>query len=204
MTSTPSARAISQNATTTDNLTARIALHAFGTNPLDWYSWLGQRLPLDGEVLEAGAGTGALWKRVEHFAPGLNLTLTDFSSAMCTQLRAIPGAVVVQCDATCDSPGTRLMIDFAWTSIAKASSVPASIGTGSGNFNPALPPPRSTGSGRSSGNSATRSTPTRCSSQRMTQFEHSFDQVSSHAPTSHPIKWFSDQHGLIGHECLEF
>lgn len=100
MTSTPSARAVSQYATTTDNLTARIALHAYGTNRLDWYSWLGERLPLDGEVLEVGAGTGALWKRVDHLVPGLNLTLTDFSSAMCAQLRAIPSAVVRQCDAT--------------------------------------------------------------------------------------------------------
>lgn len=32
MTTTPSARAVSQYATTTGNLTARIALHSYGTN----------------------------------------------------------------------------------------------------------------------------------------------------------------------------
>ena len=57
MTSTPSAHAINQYATTTGNLTARIALHAYSTNPQDWFSWLDERLPLAGDVLEVGAGT---------------------------------------------------------------------------------------------------------------------------------------------------
>ncbi|HVX44651.1 MAG TPA: class I SAM-dependent methyltransferase, partial [Mycobacteriales bacterium] len=92
----PSAHAISQYATT-GNLSARIAVHAFGTNPQDWFSWLGERLPLPGRILEVGAGTGALWSRIP--APP-ELTLTDFSRAMCERLRAIPGATVRQCDAT--------------------------------------------------------------------------------------------------------
>ncbi|WP_433510933.1 class I SAM-dependent methyltransferase [Nonomuraea sp. CA-143628] len=96
---TPSAHAISQYATTTDNLSARIALHAYGTNPQGWFSWLDEQLPLFGEVLEVGAGTGKLWNHVDHVARGLALTLTDFSPAMCEQLRTIPGAVVQQCDA---------------------------------------------------------------------------------------------------------
>lgn len=58
MTTTPSARAVSQYATTTGNLTARIALHSYGTNPQGWFAWLGERLPLTGDVLEVGAGTG--------------------------------------------------------------------------------------------------------------------------------------------------
>jgi SAM-dependent methyltransferase len=100
MTPTPSARAVSQYATTTGNLTARIALHAYGTNPQDWFSWLDERLPLAGDVLEVGAGTGKLWTHVDHIGRGLSLTLTDFSPAMCDQLRTIPGAHVQQCDAT--------------------------------------------------------------------------------------------------------
>lgn len=99
MTSTPSSRAISQYATTTDNLSARIALHAYGTNPQGWFRWLDERLPLVGEVLEVGAGTGRLWEHVDHVARGLTLTLTDFSPAMCERLRRVPGAVVQQCDA---------------------------------------------------------------------------------------------------------
>ncbi|MEU8078224.1 class I SAM-dependent methyltransferase [Catellatospora citrea] len=100
MKTTPSAHAISQYATTTGNLTARIALHAYGTNPQSWFAWLDGRLPLGGDVLEVGAGTGKLWTHVDHVGRGLNLTLTDFSPAMCEQLRTVPGAQVRQCDAT--------------------------------------------------------------------------------------------------------
>ncbi|WP_144119888.1 class I SAM-dependent methyltransferase [Catellatospora sichuanensis] len=100
MSSTPSAHAISQYASTTGNLTARIALHAYGTNPQGWFAWLDERLPLSGKVLEVGAGTGKLWTHVDHAGRGLDLTLTDFSPAMCAQLRTIPGAQVRQCDAT--------------------------------------------------------------------------------------------------------
>lgn len=99
MTSLPSAHAVSQYATTTGNLAARIALHTYGTNPQGWFSWLGERLPLAGDVLEVGAGTGKLWTDGGHLARGLSLTLTDFSPAMCEQLRGVPNAVVRQCDA---------------------------------------------------------------------------------------------------------
>lgn len=99
VTATPSAHAVSQYATTTDNLSARIALHAHGTNPQDWFSWLAERLPLSGRVLEVGAGTGQLWNHVDHAARGLALTLTDFSPVMCERLRAVAGARVRQCDA---------------------------------------------------------------------------------------------------------
>lgn len=100
MTGTPSARAVNQYATTTGNLTARIALHDYGTNPQDWLSWLDGRLPLAGDVLEVGAGTGRLWTHVDHAGRGLRLTLTDFSTAMCRQLRTVAGARVCRCDAT--------------------------------------------------------------------------------------------------------
>ncbi|MEV4515430.1 class I SAM-dependent methyltransferase [Dactylosporangium sp. NPDC049525] len=93
------AHAVSQYTTTTANLTARIALHGYGTNPQDWFSWLDERLPVAGDVLEVGAGTGKLWTHVDHAARGLNLTLTDFSPAMCAQLRTVPGARVLRCDA---------------------------------------------------------------------------------------------------------
>ncbi|MFD0578845.1 class I SAM-dependent methyltransferase [Dactylosporangium darangshiense] len=99
MTVSPSSRAVRQYSTTSDNLTARIALHAFGTNSQDWYSWLAERLPLAGRVLEVGAGTGKLWRHVDHLARGLRLTLTDFSPAMCEQLRLVPNAEVQRCDA---------------------------------------------------------------------------------------------------------
>ena len=99
MATTPSSHAISQYATTTDNLTARIALHDFGTNPQDWFSWLGERLPLAGDVLEVGAGTGRLWTQVDHRRRRLRLTLTDFSAAMCEWLRVISDGHIVRCDA---------------------------------------------------------------------------------------------------------
>jgi len=95
---TPSAHAIHQYASTTANLDARAALHAYGTNPQSWFAWLAERLPLDGSVLEVGAGTGVLWTHVDPTE--LRPTLTDFSAAMCARLGAVPGARVVRCDAT--------------------------------------------------------------------------------------------------------
>ncbi|MEU1808043.1 class I SAM-dependent methyltransferase [Micromonospora aurantiaca (nom. illeg.)] len=74
-----------------------MALHSYGTNPQDWFAWLGERLPLSGDVLEVGAGTGELWHRIGHRP---RLTLTDFSPAMCARLREVPGARVLRCDAT--------------------------------------------------------------------------------------------------------
>jgi SAM-dependent methyltransferase len=93
----PSAHAVAQYAATTANLDARIAIHRYGTNPQPWFGWLAQRLPLSGDVLEVGAGTGELWQHADHSA--VNLTLTDFSAAMCERLRAVPDARIEQCEA---------------------------------------------------------------------------------------------------------
>jgi len=93
---TPSAQARDQYATTTGNLTARMALHRYGTYPRRWFSWVGERLPAGGDVLEVGAGTGELWA---HAGGVRRLTLADFSAAMCARLQAVPGARVVRCDA---------------------------------------------------------------------------------------------------------
>lgn len=100
MTSTPAAHAVAQYAATDGRLAARIALHRdHGTNPQGWFDWLVERLPLAGDVLEAGAGTGVLWSHADPAAPR-SLTLTDFSAAMCARLAGVPGARVLRCDAT--------------------------------------------------------------------------------------------------------
>jgi SAM-dependent methyltransferase len=91
-----SAHARSQYSTTTSNLTARIALHSYGTNPESWWEWLTPRLPREGRVLEVGAGTGELWQHLPHG----ELTLVDFSPAMCARLRQVPGARVLRADAS--------------------------------------------------------------------------------------------------------
>jgi SAM-dependent methyltransferase len=93
----PSARAATQYSQSTGKLTARMAIHAYGTNPQSWFSWLSSRLPVTGDILEVGAGTGELWRQVDH--SGARLTLVDSSAAMCARLRDIPDAVVEQCDA---------------------------------------------------------------------------------------------------------
>lgn len=55
-------------------------------------------MTIKGEVLEVGAGTGELYKHIDH--SNAKLTLTDFSPAMCTKLReAVPGATIECCNA---------------------------------------------------------------------------------------------------------
>lgn len=98
--SAASSHATEQYAKTSSNLDARLAILEYDTAPQRWHVWLGDRLPVKGKVLECGAGTGELWKHVDHSEA--KLTLTDFSSAMCDRLREmkIPGAEVRQCDAS--------------------------------------------------------------------------------------------------------
>jgi SAM-dependent methyltransferase len=68
---------------TTDPLRARIAIHGYGTNPVSWYDFVRARLPPAKTLLDAGAGTGALWPGGR---PGL--VTTDLSAAMCAAQRA--------------------------------------------------------------------------------------------------------------------
>lgn len=95
----PSIHATSQYSATSSNLSRRNALHGWNTHSQGWYSWVRDRLPKTGRLLEIGGGMGELWRQPEHDLAGLDLVLTDFSEAMCDQLREIPGAAVVQCDA---------------------------------------------------------------------------------------------------------
>ncbi|CAI4210941.1 unnamed protein product [Parascedosporium putredinis] len=94
----PSAIAVSQYASTSDKLAQRLAIHDWNTSDQGWFAWAGDRIVKVGDVLEVGAGTGELWRRTPH--PDARLTLTDFSAAMCENLRGVPGAEVRQCDAT--------------------------------------------------------------------------------------------------------
>lgn len=96
----PSKHAASQYSSTSSNLSQRLAIHSWNTSSQSWFSWVRDRLPKEGRILEIGAGTGLLWKQPDHpLTANLSLTLTDFSPAMCDELRTIPGAVVTQCDA---------------------------------------------------------------------------------------------------------
>jgi ubiquinone/menaquinone biosynthesis C-methylase UbiE len=95
----PSTIAAEQYLATTDKLTARIRIHSYSTNPQSWFSWLKERIIVEGDVLEVGAGTGELWKHIDH--TNARLTLTDFSPTMCATLSAlnIPNTIIKQCDA---------------------------------------------------------------------------------------------------------
>ena len=63
-------------------LSARMAIHRYGTNPVPWYDFVRALLP-PGRVLEVGAGTGALW--ADDRPEGL--VVSDLSPAMCATLR---------------------------------------------------------------------------------------------------------------------
>jgi SAM-dependent methyltransferase len=61
-------------------LNARIAIHRYGANPEPWYDFVHARLPAADRLLDAGAGTGALWA-----GPRPGLTLLDRSAGMCAK-----------------------------------------------------------------------------------------------------------------------
>lgn len=69
---------------TTGPLAARIAIHGYGTNPTHWYDFVRGLLPPADRLLDAGAGTGALWGD----APPRGLVAVDSSPAMCAALTA--------------------------------------------------------------------------------------------------------------------
>ncbi|KAK4159059.1 methyltransferase type 11 [Cladorrhinum sp. PSN259] len=105
--SVPSGHAVTQYASTSDKLAARLAIHNYNTYAEPWFSWALARIPKTGDILEVGAGTGALWESAspDALAEATSLTLTDFSPAMCETIRSSssinhPNLKVVQCDAT--------------------------------------------------------------------------------------------------------
>jgi SAM-dependent methyltransferase len=68
-----------------ENLSARMALHSKHSRAdVPWYAWLVGQIdwPGDGDVLEVGCGSGALWINVVGRVPHLRLTLTDLSEGM--------------------------------------------------------------------------------------------------------------------------
>ncbi|KAF2271450.1 methyltransferase type 11 [Westerdykella ornata] len=93
-TAEPSEHAASQYTTTSDRLAARLAIHAWNTHSEGWFSWAGSRIPKRGSVLETGAGTGQLWRESPPLA-GMtkDLALTDFSPAMCVELRKLANEI---------------------------------------------------------------------------------------------------------------
>ena len=97
-TADPSKHAVDQYANTSNRLAARLSIHNWNTHSQGWFAWAGDRIPKDGSILEVGAGTGQLW-RDTPIASSAQLTLTDFSPAMCEELRKIPGATVKQAGA---------------------------------------------------------------------------------------------------------
>jgi SAM-dependent methyltransferase len=94
----PSTIATTQYEGTTKNLERRIAIYTYSTNPQSWFSFLSS----SPKILDIGAGTGELWKNVS-LNSSADLTLADFSAAMCTKLRTLnihnARVDVVQCDA---------------------------------------------------------------------------------------------------------
>ncbi|KAF2000910.1 S-adenosyl-L-methionine-dependent methyltransferase [Amniculicola lignicola CBS 123094] len=99
----PSAHAISQYTTTSSRLAARLAIHTWNTHPESWFAWAGSRIPNSGSILEVGAGTGQLWRETPTTS-ATKLALTDFSPAMCEELRGLKDQVgaeveVRQCGA---------------------------------------------------------------------------------------------------------
>ena len=78
-------------------LQARIALHGFGPpGAEDFHRWLWRvavrpdTLPAAARVLEVGVGSARMWRAVVDLVPiGWRLTLTDRSSGMATEARAV-------------------------------------------------------------------------------------------------------------------
>ena len=68
-----------------DNLNARINLHRFNTNKIDWNRWFFEKMniPKHSNILELGCGNGLLWKNNEEsINETLSITLSDFSEGM--------------------------------------------------------------------------------------------------------------------------
>lgn len=67
------------------NLDARINLHSFNINKIDWHVWCFEKMnmPEGSKVLELGCGNGLLWtKNKEAIKQSLDITLSDLSEGM--------------------------------------------------------------------------------------------------------------------------
>jgi ubiquinone/menaquinone biosynthesis C-methylase UbiE len=80
---------------TADNLRARISLHErFSTNAVPYPRWVfdGYDFGDEADVLEVGCGDGMIWRENRERIPeGWRLTLSDFSSGMVDEARAVLG-----------------------------------------------------------------------------------------------------------------
>jgi SAM-dependent methyltransferase len=75
---------------TSQNLEARIAIHKYGRDPIDFWNWVWRHYQFSEShsILEVGCGTGQFWKaRDNSFPAQSHLVLTDFSQAMVTKSR---------------------------------------------------------------------------------------------------------------------
>lgn len=75
-----------------DRLDARVHLHRrFSTNPTVYFEWMYEQLNFQENmnVLEAGCGTGELWRtNLPRLSAGLNITLLDLSAGMAAAARS--------------------------------------------------------------------------------------------------------------------
>jgi SAM-dependent methyltransferase len=65
-------------------------MYDYSINDVDWHSWLYQQLPLASQqhILEAGCGTGILWKKnVDKLPDDITIILTDQSEGMLNTTR---------------------------------------------------------------------------------------------------------------------
>lgn len=68
-----------------NNLNARINLHNFNTNKIDWNIWFFHKMdiPETSKILELGCGNGVLWqKNKQAIKENWNIILSDLSEGM--------------------------------------------------------------------------------------------------------------------------
>lgn len=98
--------AVSKQYASSTNLEARMLLHnKYSVNPQGLFPWLLEQyvFPAEGQVLEAGCGTGALWQHtIKELPSSLLITLTDHSQGMVekvqTNLVPLPNLFIKQMD----------------------------------------------------------------------------------------------------------
>lgn len=88
-----------QYAAGTGNLDRRVAIHAFGVNPMTWPEFVRSLVPwaAPARVLDIGAGTGLHWQM--PVPTGVQVVLTDLHASMCRALQQATPHVVAQCGA---------------------------------------------------------------------------------------------------------